>query len=495
MPYNPGARWVHGKGLLGEYWETMEAPPAPGRVRKPTPWVTYALIAANVIVYLYTSASNGFMAVSNYWVNVGAYTPILPLIDPSSIYRIFTSMFMHADPLHIFFNMYFLYLFGRGVEAALGPIPYLILYLVSGVAAVVFHTAFSYLFGGAASLTIPVLGASGAISGVLGAYLILYPGTKLLVCTWFIFLPFCFPIYSAYLLIFWFALQVLYGMASVGAGVAFFAHAGGFVTGVALLPLLARRERIEALRGLGVRRYFGFIEFVRGRLGLAARRGLGGAIKAFFAVLVALLVVGSAYAVLTAPSAPLVDAMKINMVFDHTPETGYVVYNHATLTPLGLELVPPEVRVLLNRLRAAGLLYNPALAGRVVDFADRMLEGAVSVCGTPVRVSIYVRSFHGVYDRRGFLLEAEGTIESPVIYVTSGSPIVCRYSLSPTPVLMEFDLHTREALSIADLITPLAAVSLLLSVASLATVFGKDKDLVITPFGAETGGVEGVVPI
>jgi len=474
---------------LESYWETRPAPPRP--TRRPTPWVTYALIAANVIVYLYTSASNGFMAVSNYWVNVGAYTPILPLIDPSSIYRIFTSMFMHADPLHIFFNMYFLYLFGRSVEAALGPIPYLILYLVSGVAAVVFHTAFSYIFGGAASLTIPVLGASGAISGVLGAYLILYPGTKLIVCTWFIFLPFCFPIYSAYLLIFWFALQVLYGMASVGAGVAFFAHAGGFVTGVALLPLLANRERIKLLRAVNAESFLGYIRYVYARV---IHPGLSRLVKAFFSILVALLVLGSLLALVQAPSAPLIDAMKINMVFDHTPETGYVVYNHATLQPLGLELIPPEIRVLMNRLRAAGLLYNPALAGRVVDFQDRLLAGAVTVCGSPVRISIYVKKFHGVYDDRGFLLKAYGSIESPVIYVTAASPLVCSYRLSPQPLSMEFNLYTREALSIASLVTPLAGVSLVLSIASLATVFTKDEELVITPFGA-SGRTEGVVPL
>jgi len=90
--------------------------------------------------------------------------------NPSQWYRVFTSMFLHADFFHILFNMYFLCVFGRAVESILGKSRFLLLYLAAGIFASIFHTAFSFI-GGLSAYTVPAIGASGAISGILGAYL------------------------------------------------------------------------------------------------------------------------------------------------------------------------------------------------------------------------------------------------------------------------------------------------------------------------------------
>ncbi len=132
-------------------------------------------------------------------------------------------MFLHADFFHILFNMYFLYLFGRAAEEALGRIRYLALYFVSGIAASIFHAAFSFL-GGATAYVIPAIGASGAISGVLGAYLILFPGTSIVIGSFFLYIPMFFRVKAAYYMIFWFATELIYGFARLGGGTAFFAH-------------------------------------------------------------------------------------------------------------------------------------------------------------------------------------------------------------------------------------------------------------------------------
>ncbi|MEM3784001.1 MAG: rhomboid family intramembrane serine protease, partial [Candidatus Bathyarchaeia archaeon] len=152
---------------------------------KRRPLTTLTIILVNIAVYAITSYENLFLEVSNYWVSAGGFVPSL-IAMPSQWYRIFASMFLHADFFHILFNMYFLYIFGRAVEDALGRWRFLILYLVSGVAASIFHTAFSFL-GGATAYVIPAIGASGAISGVLGAYLILFPGTSLVMGWGFLF--------------------------------------------------------------------------------------------------------------------------------------------------------------------------------------------------------------------------------------------------------------------------------------------------------------------
>jgi membrane associated rhomboid family serine protease len=158
---------------------------------------------------------------------------------PLPVLTIFTSMFMHGGLVHLAGNMLYLWIFGNNVEDTLGHTRYLVFYLLSGIAAALAQT----LVG--PSSVVPMVGASGAISGVLGAYLVLFPGARV---TTLIILGFFFrlvQIPAMVVLGFWIVLQVLNGLGSFGSsgGVAFFAHIGGFVAGMGLLYVLRPRSR------------------------------------------------------------------------------------------------------------------------------------------------------------------------------------------------------------------------------------------------------------
>jgi len=150
-------------------------------------------------------------------------------------------MFLHGGWLHLIGNMWFLWIFGDNVEDYLGHVRFLLFYLLCGLAASVAHLAFNL------HSTIPTLGASGAIAGVLGAYLLLFPGARILTLVpvffvWLMELP------AYVILIYWFVLQLLQGTASLaqtaaGGGVAWWAHVGGFVAGLALVKIVASRRR------------------------------------------------------------------------------------------------------------------------------------------------------------------------------------------------------------------------------------------------------------
>jgi membrane associated rhomboid family serine protease len=161
---------------------------------------------------------------------------------PSPILTIFTSMFMHGGLFHIGGNMLYLWIFGNNVEDTLGHGRYLLFYLLSGVAAALAQTAVG------PSSVVPMVGASGAVSGVLGAYLLLFPRAHV---TTLIILGFFFrlvQIPAMVVLGFWIVLQVLTGLGSFGSsgGVAFFAHIGGFLAGMGLLYVLKPRARSRA---------------------------------------------------------------------------------------------------------------------------------------------------------------------------------------------------------------------------------------------------------
>src|SRR3990167_8678385 len=142
-----------------------------------------------------------------------------------------TSMFLHAGFLHILSNMWFLWIFGDNVEAAIGHIKYLIFFIFCGVAA----SFIQYLF--IANSTLPMIGASGAIAGVLGAYLKLFPKNKVDTIIPIFGLPFFIALPAYFMLIYWFVIQAFNGVASIivatasVGGVAYLAHAGGFLTG------------------------------------------------------------------------------------------------------------------------------------------------------------------------------------------------------------------------------------------------------------------------
>ncbi len=161
---------------------------------------------------------------------------------PSPILTIFTSMFMHGGLFHIGGNMLYLWIFGNNVEDTLGHGRYLLFYLLSGVAAALAQTAVG------PSSMVPMVGASGAVSSVLGAYLLLFPHAHV---TTLIILGFFFRLMhipAMVVLGFWIVLQVLNGLGSFGSsgGVAFFAHIGGFLFGMGLLYVLKPRARSRA---------------------------------------------------------------------------------------------------------------------------------------------------------------------------------------------------------------------------------------------------------
>jgi membrane associated rhomboid family serine protease len=163
---------------------------------------------------------------------------------------VFSSMFMHGGLVHIGGNMLFLWIFGNNVEDALGHVRFLIWYLLAGIAATATQTFVTLYFGTAADASIPNVGASGAIAGVLGAYFVLLPRASVLTA---IFLGFFFlfrEVPAIFFLGFWIVLQALDGTISIttpasGGGVAFFAHIGGFVFGVLTVKLLMKRPPLS----------------------------------------------------------------------------------------------------------------------------------------------------------------------------------------------------------------------------------------------------------
>jgi membrane associated rhomboid family serine protease len=163
---------------------------------------------------------------------------------------LFTSMFLHGGWEHILGNMIYLWVFGNHVERSMGHVPYVAFYLLCGLGANALEIAT------AVDSSVPGLGASGAIAGVLGGYLVLYPTSRIgtLIGVGFIYFP--ARIYAWAFIVFWFLLQLVNGVGSIGTdaaaggGVAYWAHVGGFLTGVVLVKLFAQPGRVEQLGGL-----------------------------------------------------------------------------------------------------------------------------------------------------------------------------------------------------------------------------------------------------
>ncbi|HEY7039931.1 MAG TPA: rhomboid family intramembrane serine protease [Methylomirabilota bacterium] len=215
-----------------------------------TPVFTIALIIANVLVFIYQvsleiGGSEGTRAAESFIREFGLVPcrltgSCLVAADlPSPVLTIFTSMFMHGGWFHVGGNMLYLGIFGNNIEDTLGHVRYLLFYLASGVAAALAQVLVN------PTSDVPMVGASGAVSGVLGAYLLLFPHAHV---TTLIILGFFFRVVRVPALIvlgFWIVLQVLNGLGSFGArgGVAFFAHIGGFLAGMALLFVLRPRAR------------------------------------------------------------------------------------------------------------------------------------------------------------------------------------------------------------------------------------------------------------
>ena len=210
------------------------------------PVVNVALIVANFAVFLFNELPNGDAA-----VNQAAFYPC----DVDSACHLgvpwgvgwITAMFLHAGWDHILGNMLFLAIFGKNVEDAFGRLRYLVFYLAGGFAAAMMQTAMTLLFGSASDAQIPSLGASGAIAAVLGAYFVLYPGSR--ISTLVLWFPVRIPAW--FFLGGWFLYQFFEGNYGLihpsntgGSGVAFFAHVGGFIFGAAIARVLVGAGRV-----------------------------------------------------------------------------------------------------------------------------------------------------------------------------------------------------------------------------------------------------------
>jgi len=165
------------------------------------------------------------------------------ILQTKNLHTLFTSMFLHADIFHLGGNMLFLYIFGDNVEDAFGHFRYLLFYLICGLAADFVHILSLTTPG---ELVIPTLGASGAISGVMGAYILMYPRARVrtLVLAYIITVV---SVPAVFFLGFWFLLQLLYAWLDMGGGVAYWAHIGGFVAGT-VLALIVRRKKRKQLK-------------------------------------------------------------------------------------------------------------------------------------------------------------------------------------------------------------------------------------------------------
>jgi membrane associated rhomboid family serine protease len=211
----------------------------PIKVTQPSysrPAITVLLIAVNMLVYFH-----------EFW---------LQLVDPYSLnhfmrlyalrpayfhfINLFTHMFLHAGWMHVLGNMLFLWVFGDNVEDILGHWKFLLFYLACGVTAGLAQVVID------PSSRVPMVGASGAIAGVMGAYLVKFPRSEVKMLAWFLFI-FTFDVPAWVMLIYWFGLQLMGGVGAVGeasqGGTAFFAHIGGFIAGIVLIQVMGTRQR------------------------------------------------------------------------------------------------------------------------------------------------------------------------------------------------------------------------------------------------------------
>jgi membrane associated rhomboid family serine protease len=230
-----------------------------------TAYVTYALIAANVLVYFFWQrggitlgdpSSPHYICQLQDWaaipkeithpggqqVMIARGCPQDPTASP--YLTIFTAMFMHGGLLHLGGNMLFLWIFGNNVEDAMGSVKFLVFYLLGGVAALALQVVID------PSSTVPTLGASGAIAAVLGGYIVLFPRARVVTVIFIVFFFTILELPALLVLGFWFLEQAVMGYFDLaqptggGGGVAYFAHVGGFVFGLAAVRVLANKQRV-----------------------------------------------------------------------------------------------------------------------------------------------------------------------------------------------------------------------------------------------------------
>jgi membrane associated rhomboid family serine protease len=222
--------------------------------------VTGAIIAVNVLTWLFIQGAGSELTVARSVCELGLIPGELTLsVPPGTTFpmgegiacatdpgrqfaHVLTHMFLHGSWMHLLGNMWFLWLFGNNIEDSMGRLRFIIFYLLCGLTA-----AAAQVLTSPAS-TIPMVGASGAISGVMGAYLLLYPNVRVytLVPLGFFITSMALPAWV--MLGYWFVIQFISGLVSFGGemgGVAFWAHVGGFVTGIVLIKVFARGDYID----------------------------------------------------------------------------------------------------------------------------------------------------------------------------------------------------------------------------------------------------------
>ncbi len=209
-----------------------------------TPYVTLFLIAVNIYVFV------RYLLLGDLDAVIAEYALIPQFIDfrdPSTLFPLISSQFLHGGFFHIISNMLFLWVFGDNVEERMGSVKFFFFYLAAGVAGGILQYAFH------TDSFIPMLGASGAVSGVLGAYYVLFPHHKIKSVVFLFFIVTILNIPAGFYLLYWFVIQFFQGIASIPSismdtgGTAFFAHIGGFVAGYIVAKRLSRpkKEYIE----------------------------------------------------------------------------------------------------------------------------------------------------------------------------------------------------------------------------------------------------------
>jgi membrane associated rhomboid family serine protease len=217
------------------------------QARYSTPWVNSFLIGLNLLIFLFEATLDGrslnllirqFGVVPSHLALFLSGSPRYSL--PAVVLPFFTSLFLHGGWMHVIGNMWFLYIFGDNVEDYLGHFKYLVFYLLTGVLAMGTQVVVNL------DSTVPAVGASGAIAGVLGAYFVLYPRARVL--TWFFVFVLWVPAWI--ILGYWFVLNFLNGTATILAvqgqnmgGIAFWAHVGGFISGALLVKVFGERSQ------------------------------------------------------------------------------------------------------------------------------------------------------------------------------------------------------------------------------------------------------------
>lgn len=203
------------------------------------PIVNWLLIALNALVFLYeiSLSSSSLDRLTRTW----GLVPTQLMAHPDTMWvTIFTAMFLHGGWFHILSNMWVLFIFGDNVEDRLGGGRYLVFYLLSGVAAGLFE---SFILKGS---SVPMIGASGAIAGVLGAYLVLYPRARVASLVPILFIFTIIEIPAVIFLLFWFVSQLFSGwltlQGSTGSGIAWWAHVGGFLFGMLAVNFFVQRR-------------------------------------------------------------------------------------------------------------------------------------------------------------------------------------------------------------------------------------------------------------